>query len=286
MDGVSRALRLVPARARYLPADAITLPLGLLWVRRGVPSGDPLVHNVAVALGRPPGNPRVRAVAARAVRNFGRMASDFLVVRTMTAAQVRAWVTTSGEQHLYTALAAGHGVIFALPHVGSWDVAAAYSAAAYGPLTVVVESNWATELVAGSRTKQGVTLAARDRSLRAVLRALARNECVAIMSDLAREGLQMAEVPFFGRAAPFPLGPARLARHTGAAILVVDCVRLPDGRYRLEAQPPLRSDPHLPAAQDAVALTAAIAAGFERIIRAYPDQWYPFGRIWPGGRGT
>jgi KDO2-lipid IV(A) lauroyltransferase len=277
MDGVSRGLRLLPPAARYGPGDAVSGLLAPLWAR----PASLATRNFALMLGRSPHDPRVRALARRSVRNFARMAIDFLVVRTLRPAEIRALVAQRGEEHLAEALRGGRGAIFALPHVGSWDVAAAFFPVTHGPLTVITESDWAADLVAGSRRNQGVTLVSRDRSLRAVIRALARNECVAILSDMAKEGLQVAEVPFFGRSAPFPLGPARLARRTGAPILVVGCVRLSDDAYRVEAQPPLRADPGRAAGEDARALTAAIAAGFERIIAAYPDQWYPFHRIWP-----
>jgi KDO2-lipid IV(A) lauroyltransferase len=277
MDGVSSSLRLLPPSARYGPGDALSGLLAPLWAR----PASLAAHNFAIMLGRSPDDPRVRALARCSVRNFARMAIDFLVVRTMRPVEIRAFVAQRGEEHLAEALRGGHGAIFALPHVGSWDVAAAFFPVTHGPLTVITEGDWAAALVAGSRQERGVTLVSRDRSLRAVIRALARNECVAILSDLAKEGLQMTEVPFFGQSAPLPLGPARLARRTGAPILVVGCVRLSDGTYRVEAQPLLRADHGRAADEDARALTAAIAAGFERIIATYPDQWYPFHRIWP-----
>jgi lauroyl/myristoyl acyltransferase len=121
----------------------------------------------------------------------------------------------------------------------------------------------------------------RAQSLRALFRALARDECVVLLGDIAPEGVETAQVPFFGRPAPFPLGPARLAQRTRAPILVISCVRMPDYTYRLEAQPPLRADPTRPADAAVLDLTAAIAARFERLIAAWPEQWYPFHPVWP-----
>jgi KDO2-lipid IV(A) lauroyltransferase len=171
-------------------------------------------------------------------------------------------------------------VIFALPHVGSWDVAAAFAQALELKLTVVTESNWVTELVAGSRTQHGVTLAPRDRSLRPLFQALRRNECVVMLSDVAHEGIQTMDVDFFGRPAPFPMGPARLAQRTGAPILVVTSVRQDDGTYLIAAGEPLVPDDSHPPEEEIARLTAEVACGFERIIRNAPDQWYPFGRVW------
>ncbi len=277
LDGVSAAVRHMPPRTRYRLADGMGRLAGVLLPWRRATAA----RNFAVILRCAPGDPQVRALAWASMRNFARMAMDFLAVRTMSPADVLALAHLVGAEYFTDALRAGRGVIFALPHVGSWDVAAVF-AQAYGcRLTVVTESNWVTELVAGSRASRGVTLAPRDRSLRTLFRALRANECVVMLSDVVREDVQTLDVPFFGWPAPFALGPARLSHHTGAPILVISSVRLPDNTYRVEARPPLRPDPTLPAEAAVAALTAAVVAGFERIIAQYPDQWYPYRPIWP-----
>lgn len=277
MNGVSHALRLLPARERYRPSDALVTALGLPLKR----TRKTAQRNFAIMLGRAPDDPKVKQLAAASLRNFGRMSSDFLRVRTMTPKEVLGWGEAAGEDHLAAALAEGKGAIFALAHFGSWDVPAAY-AQAYGlKLTIVTESDWSSQLVAASRVSRGMTLAPRDRALRLALRALARGETVAIISDIVRPGFQAIDVPFFGQRTPFPLGTARIAIKTGAPVLVTAGLRLPDGKYRIEAQPAMRPDPRLAPEDAAAQLTAAIAARLERLIAAYPEQWYPFRPIWP-----
>ncbi len=282
MDLTSHAVRrLSPATRERLAGAAAAL---WIWCwRRRLPV---IAQNFAVVLGRAPAgtgplDPQACALARESLRSYARMAIDFLLVRTMQEPEVLAWVQPVGAHHLEAARQDRKGVIFVLPHLGSWDVAAAF-AHAYGcRLTIVVESGWMAELVAGSRLARGATLVPRQGSLRALFRALAREEIVVLLTDVIGPGVATIEVPFFGRPAPFPAGPARLAQRTGAPILVVSCVRLPDGRYRIEAQPPLRPDPALPPREAVYRLTAAIAAGFERAIAAAPAQWYPFHSIWP-----
>jgi KDO2-lipid IV(A) lauroyltransferase len=277
MDHVSHGLRRLPERGRYLPADAISSSLAAIWPRMRV-----IERNFAIMLGTSVNDPAAKELARRSVRNFGRMAIDFLTVRTMSDQEVLRWGIGVGESEFAKATNAGRGVIFALPHAGSWDVAAAYAQARGLNLTVVTESNWFTELVASSRKEQGVALVPRDRSLRALFRALRRKEVVVMLSDLATEGIQTLDVPFCGHPAPFPMGPARLAQYTSAPIMVVTSARQLDGTYLIAASAPLQPDPTRPAEEEVARLTAEVAAGFERIIRAYPDQWYPFHDVWPG----
>lgn len=284
LDGVSATIRRLPLQTRYAVSDQIIWALGPL-LRRAERTAE---ANFAHVVG-----PAARAAAERSLRNYGRMAMDFLASRTMQSDELFALVEKRGEDHFRAALAQGHGVIFALPHVGSWDVAAVF-AQAYGcKLTIVTESDWATELVAGSRLAHGVTLAPRDQSLRPLFRALRRQECAVMLCDITPPGVQTVDVPFFGAPARFPLGPARLSAATGAPVLVIMSVRAADNHYIVEAQPALlparatnrpsdRSARAREADTAAIAMTAAIAAGFERIIRAYPDQWYPFHPVWSG----
>ena len=277
LDSVSRSIGRIPAEKRYLPADAITTPLTRLLSRRR----RTIAANYAILLGVTPDDPLAQWLASESIVNYGRMAIDFLASRAMTSEQARSISTAQGEEHLQDALRDGNGVIFALPHFGSWDMAAVLASSFNCKLTVVTESDWLTELVAGSRRDAGVTLAPRDRSLRALFRALARQECVVMMTDVINEGVQSIEAPFFGHPAPFPVGPARLSAHTGAPIMVAAAWRLPDHTYHIEGQPPLRPDPRRSTDQNVYELTKEIARGFERVIARHPAQWYPFHPIWP-----
>ncbi|MGH2514426.1 MAG: lysophospholipid acyltransferase family protein, partial [Ktedonobacterales bacterium] len=276
MNGVSWGLRKIPPALRYLPADCITMPVSYLL------AGKVRVarKNYATALGLAVADPKVSRLARQSIRNYGRMAIDFLAARTASAAELSNRMTGIGDEYYYDALGDSHGVIFALPHLGSWDVAAVLAEAYGAKLTIVTESDWATELVAGARVGHGVTLVPRDRSLRALFRALARKETVVLLADIANDGVQTVNVPFFGKPAPFPVGPARLAVRTRAPIVVVSCVRRPDRTYLMEAQAPLRPDPAKSEDENVAALTAAMAAGFARIIATYPEHWYPYHPMW------
>jgi lauroyl/myristoyl acyltransferase len=276
MDGVSFGLRLLPRRLRYLPADTITALVARVWPRVAI-----IRQNYATMLQIPVEDRRTLALARASIRNYGRMAIDFLTVRTITPRELLPYTRTIGYEHLQDALRDGHGVIFVLPHAGSWDIAYVIAEAYDVKLTVVTESDWATELVAGSRRGHGVTLVPRDGALRALFRALGRGEAVALLSDIANVGVQTMRVPFFGRPAPFPDGPARLAVRTGAPIMVLSCFRLPDATYTIEGQAPLRPAPNVSEQENVARLTAAVAAGFERALAQFPEHWYPFHPIWP-----
>lgn len=275
MDGISHWLRLLPPRLRYLPANVVTFPLSYVWRQRIIST------NYATILRASPADPGVRAIARESIRNYGRMAIDFLAARTMDPNDVTRDFHGEGYEHYFDALKENHGVIFALPHAGSWDIAAVIAESVGVKITVVTEGDWVTELVAGSRLTHGVTLVPRNQSLRALFRALSHNEAVVLLSDYANAGVQTIDVPFFGKLAPFPDGPARLAYRTGAPLLVISCIRMPDRTYLMSVQSPLRPDPSLSEDENIAVLTAGMAAGFQSVIALHPEHWYPYHPVWP-----
>jgi KDO2-lipid IV(A) lauroyltransferase len=275
LDAASAGVGAVPLASRYLLADIITSFVPLIAPRLFRRTH----HNFARAFGaeRP-----ARQLARASIRNFGRMAVDFLWIRALNNEAVRGVTTLSGDHHLWDAVRAQRGAILVLSHLGCWDVAAARASAAGFPIVIATEGTWAARLASTSRSRPGISLVSRESSIRELLRALQRNEGVVLLSDLARPALHTVSVPFFGRLAPLPSGPARLSARTGAPIVAVACVRTAVCRYRVEFRPPIWPDAFDQHHDGLVEkMTAAIARDFEEFIRRYPDQWYPFGTLWP-----
>jgi lauroyl/myristoyl acyltransferase len=101
-----------------------------------------------------------------------------------------------------------------------------------------------------------------------------------MQADRPSGGRGDAIVPFFGEPAAFPLGPFVLARAAGAAVVPAFCAMAPGGRYRLEIDSPIWVKPG-----EEQAGLATVVAALERVIRAYPTQWFNFFDAWspPGG---
>jgi KDO2-lipid IV(A) lauroyltransferase len=277
MSGVGMAILAVPPGHRYRAVDVfIGLLIPLLTRIRPV-----IAWNFGRVLGVPVDAADAQRLARASIINFGRMAVDFLAVSAMSRAGVLAWVEPQGEARFAAVQALNRGIILALPHLGSWDVAAAF-ATAYGlRLTVVTRDDWMASIVEASRRTRGVRIVREGASARPLFTALRAGECVAVLCDIEKAYGGSLDVPFFGFPAPFPLGPARLAARTGAPIVVISCTRTASLGFAVKAYEPLLPDPALPQTERLERLTAGIASRFEDIIRQFPSQWYPFHRIWP-----
>lgn len=124
------------------------------------------------------------------------------------------------------------------------------------------------------RAAAGVEIVKRADAVRGVLSALKRNRLVALLidQDAHEEG---AFVPFFGRPASTPRGPAVFHLRTGSPLIFVRSARLPGERYRLQFS---RVDTG--GITDADVLTAKMTELLETAIRETPEQWFWMHRRW------
>lgn len=265
----ARVLGAVPARLRHAAAT----PGGTVWFWLSGAQRRAALDNYAAVLGVDPSDPRVAQVARRAFQNYGRMLQDFVLLGDLSAEDVKARVSADGLEYLDAALDAGRGLILAIPHMGSWDMAAAYASAAGYPISAVAERfpGSLDDAVVGTRERLGMDVIPVGRSaVRSITAALAANRVVALLCDL--EQGPGVTVRFFGRRAVVPGGPAAFAMKTGAA-LVPGCVYgIGRGKYRGHVTAPLtwsRSDTK-------ETLTQRVIDRFEEFIKERPDQWYAF----------
>lgn len=240
-------------------------------------------ENFAQVLGLPVDDPRVKRTARHAFGNYFKMFADFMLMVTLTPEDIRRMVRPQGQERLDRVLAQGKGAVVVTAHVSNWDMLAAASAVYGYPISAVTNelpSGGLNELVVASRERIGMKMIGLGPgSLRQILKALSRNEVVALASDLY-SGERGVRVPFFNRPAMFPSGPAAIALKTGAPILPVWIRRQPDNLYVAEIEEPIEVSRTGNTDRDIQVTTERIVQFFERIIRREPDQWLVFLPVW------
>jgi KDO2-lipid IV(A) lauroyltransferase len=189
-------------------------------------------------------------------------------------------VEVQGREHLEQAVARGRGVIITCCHVGNWELAAvvlAHWGYVLHAVAGVQLGRWLTPAVRETKSELAIHTVAPEDGFRKLMRALERNELVALMvdGDVYNHGVS---VEFFSRETRFPAGPGVLAQRTGALIIAGTCERLRPGRFRIVMEPAL--DPASFATTSA--LNGAVAAITEKHIRAHLDQWCIFRPLWEG----
>ncbi len=188
------------------------------------------------------------------------------------------------EQTAFAHMAAGRGVIFALPHMGNWEHAGAWIVLrGAGKLTTVAErlrpqslfdrfvafrESLGMEVLphSGGASRFGI-LAQRLRRGGLV--------CLLCERDLTGSGI---EVQLFGEPVRMMGGAAALAIHTGAALMPVTLWY--DGPYWCA-----HIHPEIPApgdgdrAEKTAVMTQQLAQVFEAAIARHPEDWHMLQKV-------
>jgi KDO2-lipid IV(A) lauroyltransferase len=172
--------------------------------------------------------------------------------------------------------AEGRGVLFASAHLGPWERVAGALVAAGLPLTTIARDAYDprfTLLYERIRARQGVRTIYRGAPGAAarIVRTLKGGGVLGVPMDL-RTRVTSIDAPFLGHLAATPVGPARLALRTGAAVVVGTSARAANGDFCVTATRIAVSD--LDRSADAErALTTRINDELSARIRALPDGW-------------
>ena len=195
-----------------------------------------------------------------------------------------------GEEYMTQALAesrhSGRGLVILTGHLGNWELMCHFVANFFGfKLNIVGRQTGqplADALANRLRSTNGNRFLAKDGSARDMLAVLQSGGVLGTLIDqaiLTEAPKATALLPFMGLKATFNLGPLRLARRAGAAIILVLFRR--EGRTHFcHIRPPLPPAPDRPEGEDYLSQANQINTWLGEFIRLYPDQWLWGHRRW------
>lgn len=180
------------------------------------------------------------------------------------------------------------GLVVLTSHFGCWEIGARVMQRFDRRVNLVMatEANETVEHFAVTKREQhGLNVIHSDKSLFSsveMVRALRRGEIVAIQVDRAAPGHVTETLDFFGRPAPFQIGPFMLAKLARVPLWPVCVVRLGRRRYRFLPEP-VREIARDASREELRAVMQEVIGSFEDHVRSYPNQWFQFHRVWGSG---
>jgi len=267
---IAEALSIVPRGARLALARGLGrlaprfLPREQLAVRRAL-------EVITGASGA-----RLARLAASVFRNFAMCFSDLVSTNRRPAAELAEYLASvSGAEHLD---GLSGGIVSVTAHVGNWELAGRLLAGRSARRTHVVVAPDAPDLGRWVRRDgDGMRFVARRSPAIGIelLAALRRGEVVAVQGDRALGTRGDLAIPFFGRPAPFPLGPFLLARAARAPVVPAFCLLDASHRYRVHVAKPIFVE-----RGDEEAAAGVWVAALEDVVREHPTQWFNFFDVW------
>jgi Kdo2-lipid IVA lauroyltransferase/acyltransferase len=225
---------------------------------------------------------RVRATARAAYENLGRTTIEAAILAHYDDVAIRALVEPRHWNLIQDRTDQGRGVIVLSGHIGNWELGGAYLGARGVKGEAVVrqmENPLFDAYLSRTRRRLGFEIIRDFDAVRRIPRVLRAGGVVVILFDQGAVGLASTWVPFFGRYAKTPRGPAVFARRYGVPIVCGAVLRKPDGTFTLDFEEiPLRDTGDLEADIDGI--VADYTAALERAVRRAPEQYFWHHRRW------
>jgi KDO2-lipid IV(A) lauroyltransferase len=222
-------------------------------------------------------------IARASYAHLGRTSIETAILPSYSPAQIiELFEAVVGWDLVEQRLALGKGLILVTGHLGNWELGGAYIAARGLPIDAVAR-HMANPLfdryLTGTRQRIGMNVVHDEDAVRRVPRALRGGRAVAFLVDQGAVGLASTWVPFFGRFAKTPRGPAVFALRLGTPVMFGVALRQPSGRYQLSFEPIEIADTGDREA-DVDRIVADYTQVLERWIRRAPEQYLWHHRRW------
>jgi Kdo2-lipid IVA lauroyltransferase/acyltransferase len=217
-------------------------------------------------------------IADGVFQSIARLLAAFARLPRLTPQNISTLIRYDGLENFQTALAKGRGVLVATAHLGNWELSAFSHAWMTAPMHIVVrplDNPRIDKFVERYRALSGNHIIEKKDAARGILKALKAGDAVGILIDQNTTLDQGAFIDFFGRKACAGTAFAKLAHHSGAAVVPGFALwSNKEQRYILRFYPEIRMT------GDVAADTQLIHAQLESVIRQHPDQWLWIHRRW------
>jgi len=225
----------------------------------------------------------IERIARAAYANLGRTSVETAILPSYDPGQIiELFEDVQGWNIVEALLSRGKGLIIVTGHLGNWELGGAYAAARGLPIDAVAR-HMANPLfdryLTRTRQRIGMTVVHDEDAVRRVPRSLRGGRAVAFVVDQGAVGLASTWVPFFGRYAKTPRGPAVFALRLDTPIVFGVALRRPSGRFELNFE-------HIEARDtgdresDVDRIVADYTAALERWVRRAPEQYFWHHRRW------
>ncbi|MFI0896432.1 phosphatidylinositol mannoside acyltransferase [Streptomyces sp. NPDC020983] len=227
----------------------------------------------------------LRELSRAGMRSYLRYWMESFRLPAWSKDRVRGGFAPSNVHYLTGGLAAGKGVVLALPHMANWDLAGAWvTTKLETPFTTVAERLKPETLYDRFVAyREGLGMEVLPHSGGSAFGTLARRlrdgglVCLVADRDLSSSGV---EVDFFGARTRMPAGPALLAQHTGALLLPVTLWYDRSPVLQGTVHPPVTVPEDGTRAQRTAVMTQSLADTFAAGIAAHPQDWHMLQRLW------
>jgi len=241
--------------------------------------------NLSLAFGGEKNPKEIAKITKEVFFNFTLTPFETILTAAAPSGQFIKKIKITGREYLDAALAKGNGVIGLGSHLGAFTTLGTRLAIEGYPFNLIINEGNFPKLwkrLGDHQRRWGqkpFSQKPATTSIKKSLNCLRRNEILYLIADeqQIRGGVP---VPFFGKTAYTPPGPAFFSLRTGAPILPMFVVREKGIPQTLFIGSPIEMELTSDRKKDIELLTAKYTKAIEDVIKQYPNQWPWLNRRW------
>lgn len=240
------------------------------------------LKNLDLAFGENKTYGELKKIARSSFKHFGEFFFSMIHYPSADSSHLLKFIKVEGEDFLDDALKQNKGAVLFSAHYGSWEIAPSFLSLR-APLNIVVRplDNPAIERMLNKiRLSVGAKVISKFNASKQILRALSKNEMIAILMDQNVLRSQAVFVDFFGKKAATTPGPAIFHLRTGAPLIPVFCYPVKRSEYLIKISQPLNFAPGDSMEEDILKITQVCTGIIEEQIKEEPRFWLWFHDRW------
>lgn len=227
----------------------------------------------------------IRSLTKKVFINQGKNFFEFLTLSKLNKENISTVVKFKGRENFENSFSRRKGVLMIASHFSNWELLGVAISFQGFPLNVIARKLYLEELddiLINSRESMGMKIIKRGEgnSSIGIIRALKKNQCLAMLVDQNIKDIPNVYVDFFGKKTCTPSGLAALALKTGAPVVSGMIIREKDDTFTVEISKPVElihtGDENADIGKNTQVFTGII----ESYIRKYPEQWVWFHKRW------
>jgi KDO2-lipid IV(A) lauroyltransferase len=258
---------------------------GGLAYRRDTDRRSLLARHMRRVLGPDATSTEVASAVEGMYRSYGRYWSETFWFRPRRKAAISRRVERVNFDPIFEAKRLGRGIVFAVPHMGNWEIAGIIANEIGVPIVAVAEdlpnehiTQWFIDVRAAFDIDIVLTTDPRRRSK--LVRTLKEKGTLALLADRDVTGRGI-DVEFFGERTTIPAGPVALADVTDSALIPVAVYFQEGAGHRIVVHDTVELSNDGNRAERLSRGAQTLAHVLEGMIREAPSQWHLFQPNWP-----
>ena len=240
-------------------------------------------NNLEIAFGKTKTSKEINEIRLKCFLNLGKLVFEILGFSKLTPIMLKNVIHFSGEslETIKNLSQKGKGIIVISAHYGNWELLGLVISYLGFKLNIIyrpLENDLLNGYINDRRKLFNSKLILRKNSFIEGSKALKNNELLAFLIDQnqARGGIF---VPFFGKLASSPRGPALMAKRFKSPVMGTYIKRNPDSTHTVTFKE-IKLVESSSIKEYLYTNTYNFSNFFEELIRENPDQWYWFHNRW------